>query len=377
MDPGQGKLFEIPARKRPARHSRPRPRVGRHNRPAAPKLLEVPGPFCPGCPLRDCCRAPFTEKTCTPYWGRPELGGLQALHPGFSLTYEYLDLVDGPEFSTVSASRTPDPELPIFVSQVRMRRALRGQLHSSWYAITAGQVIGKRGRPLTAAQVRSCIGLDHDKRLILLLYGSDKFLEHLWNNRERFLAELAEGGFELIVAPSYSQWEPRPRPEHLWAAKRSLWVFGRLHELGAPVIPRVCWAVPGDAIRWAEWFAENPRVSLASLDLTTYRGEAVFAEQLELLGEFDRKSGRRVSFIVNGPSKLERAAALFERVDPDRVHLTNSRAIARDGLPGTTYAEKEETEREVILAARRTAIGGRPGPLGTPAPGSEPLPAKL
>lgn len=38
---------------------------------------------------------------------------------------------------------------------------------------------------------------------------------------------------------------------------------------------------------------------------------------------------------------------------PDRVHVTNSRAIARDGLPGVSYVEKTETEKLIAQAARR------------------------
>jgi hypothetical protein len=289
-------------------------------------------------------------------WGTRKLGGRQVLHPSFSITHEYLAAVDGPEFDRVVARPLAVPELPLYVAQVRMRRALRGELHQPVYAITAGQVVGRRSRPLSAAAVRRCVGLAENQRLILLLFGKDAFLEHLWNNAKTFLPELASAGFDLIAAPSYSAWEPRPRPEHMYAMKRSLLVFEQLQKLGANAIPRLTWTVPHDARRMAEWIERNPCVTHVSLDLTTYRGQAGFDEQRELLSTFDRLTGSRLAYLVNGPSTLDRILDLYATVSVDRVHIiTNSRAIARDSAPGTSFADKETTEREIVQAARRVA----------------------
>jgi hypothetical protein len=319
------------------------------------RLFDSPGPLCNGCPLREPCGAIYSKKACLLKWGTRKLGGRQVLHPSFAITYDYLAAVDGPEFDRVVARPLAVPELPSYVAQLRMRRALRGELRQGTYAITAGQVVGKRRRPLSAAEVRRCVGLAEDQRLILLLFGKDAFLEHLWNNARTFLPELASAGFDLIAAPSYSAWEPRPRPEHMYAAKRSLLVFEQLQKLGANAIPRLTWTVPHDARRLAEWVERNPCVTHVSLDLTTYRSSASFHEQLELLGTFDRLTGSRLTYLVNGPSNLDRVLDLYATVSVDRVHITNSRAIARDSAPGTSFADKETTEREVVQAAQRVA----------------------
>jgi hypothetical protein len=318
------------------------------------QLFETAGPLCEGCPLREICGAAFTEKACRLDWGRGGLGGFQVLHPSFQITHDFLAAVGGPEFDQVSGRPASVPGLPPYIAQVRMRRALRGELRQSFYAITAGQVVGRRGKPLSAAAVRRCVGLAEDQRLILLLFGRDEFLERLWDNAATFLPELAAAGFDLITAPSYSAWEPRPRPEYLYAAKRSLLVFERLQELGANVVPRLVWTVPHDAARWAAWAEHNPCLTHFSLDLTTYRGTAAFKEQLALLADFDRLMGHRLAYLVNGPSTLDRALALYSVISPTRIHLTNSRAIARDSTPGAGFASKEATERAVVEAAQRT-----------------------
>jgi len=323
-------------------------------------LFSSPGPLCEQCRLREPCGAAYTDKACGLGWGARKLGGRQVLHPSFPITHDFIAKLGGVDFSRVVARPLVVPKLPPYIAQVRMRKALRGELHEPFYAVTAGQVVGKRRRPLTAAQVRECVGLRDEQRLVLLLFGQDLYLERLWNNAASFLPEIAAAGFDLIIAPSYSAWEPRPRPELLVAAKRSLLVFERLQELGANAVPRMVWTIPHDAERWARWVERNPCVTHAALDLTTYRGDASFDEQLSLLVHFDQLTGRKLNFLVNGPSTLGRITSLFAGVSVERVQLTNSRAIARDGAPGATFAGKEETEREIVLAARRIVRAQRP-----------------
>jgi Domain of unknown function (DUF4417) len=316
------------------------------------KLFVSEGPLCPRCPWRKDCGAMFGDKACRARWKSRTCGGRQALHPAFRITAEFLASVGGPGFESVAAQPLGVPPLPQYISLIRMRRDLRRQLRNSVYGISAGEVIGMRSKPLSAQAVRDLVGLEPDQLLVLLLFGKDKFLERLWTDRHRFLPELACGGFDLIVAPSYSLWEPRPRPEHLYALKRTLLVFKTLQELGSPVIPRVAWSVDSDAERLASWVTDNPALSHVGIDLTTYGGARAYAGQLELLKRFDRRSGTQLSYLVNGPSRLDRIQALYEAVSPERIHIANSRAIARDSAPGTSFLEKEETEERVVSVAR-------------------------
>jgi hypothetical protein len=298
----------------------------------------------------------YDDKACLSKWKAQASGGGQILNPSFPVTAEFLATVGGPSFEDIVARPAAMPHLPRSIAQIRMRKELRSQLSAPAYAITAGQVIGKRDRPLTAAEVRKMVGLGEDHLLLLLLFGYDEYLEHLWNRRTTFLPELATAGFDLIVAPSYSPWEPRPRPEFFYAAKRSLVVFSLLQELGANAIPRVTWQIPYDVERWVAWKARNPVVECVGLDLATYKGDRSFEEQLELLSTFDDQTGRRLSYIVNGPSTFDRIRRVFESAAPDRVYITNSHAIARPAEPGARFSDKLETENLVTESAARACL---------------------
>lgn len=306
------------------------------------------------------------DKACRSRWSEAREGGGQVLHPAQPVTKTFMASVGGPGFDEIAARGVEVPRLSAYLPQIRTRKALRGQLCDPVYAVTAGTVIGRRSRPLSATELRELVGLGDDQLLVLLLFGKDEYLERLWDHREKFIPALADGGFDLITAPSYSAWEPRPRPELLYAAKRSQLVYAMLQMLGAPTIPRAVWSIDHDAERFARWTNENPVVTHVALDLTTYRGEAGYLKQLELLCLFDHLTRQRLHFLVNGPSSFERILRLFEAVEPWRVSISNARAVARAAAPGTSFSEKAETERSVVLAARRTSAHRLPqirGPL--------------
>ncbi len=172
-------------------------------------------------------------------------------------------------------------------------------------------MIGRRPRPLSAPQIREMLELPDGKQIVLLaLFGHDDYLERLWNERDR-ISELAGGGFALIVAPSYSAWLPRPRPEYFWASKRSLVIFEALQRLGAPAIPRLTWTIPHDAERCARWANANPAISHVGLDLTTY-GDRGYASSWSFWGSLTRRpdgvcatssTGRRA---LSGPTACSR-----------------------------------------------------------------------
>jgi hypothetical protein len=324
--------------------------------PAALQLFKQEGPLCGGCPWRSECGAMLDDKACRSKWRAKREGGGQVLHPAQPITKDFIASVGGPSLGDAVGTPVRVPTLPSYLPQIRVRRALRGHLGDRAYAVTAGTVIGTRSRMLTAEEIRENVGLHEDQLLVLLLFGKDEFLERLWDQRETFLVQLAAGGFDLITSPSYSLWEPRPRPEHLYAMKRSHLVFSILRELGAPVVPRLGWAIEHDVARLAAWANANPTSTHFAIDLTTYRGESAYAEQLEFLRSFDRETGSRHHFLINGPSRFDRVLRLFEAVEPDRISISNARAIARDSAPGTSFAEKVETERSVIRAARRILL---------------------
>jgi hypothetical protein len=281
-----------------------------------------PGALCPGCEWLEWCGGAFTEHACRPRWGIGD-GGEYALHPRLPWTPRFLDAVNGPDYSTVQAQAVTVSELPRFLPQLRARADNGGRLDEPVYAVRAWEVLRERG-VRAADELRSLTGLRPDQQLILLLFDRDALLEQLWQDGVRIIPALARAGYDVIVAPSYSAWTPRPRPEFMYSAKRSLEVFGLLQAHGANVIPRLVWVIPHDVIRAARWVLANPAVTWIALDLTTYRDERDFEQQVEGLARFDALTGRRLRYLINGPGTVERCAELYLAAHERRVHLTSS-----------------------------------------------------
>jgi hypothetical protein len=126
--------------------------------------------------------------------------------------------------STISRrSRSFVPALPACLAQVRLLTGLGVRAHA---------VIGRRRKVLTTQALRRALSLLDFQALVLLLFDTDEILERLWNEAGALFPQIAEARFDLVVAPSYSKWSPRPRTEFLIAAKRSLEAFAILQKLG-------------------------------------------------------------------------------------------------------------------------------------------------
>jgi hypothetical protein len=250
-------------------------------------------------------------------------------------------------------------------------------LHEELYAVRAKEVIGRRAHVLTATELRQSVGLRPAQKLVLLLFDSDPILERIWEDARHLLPEIAGAGYEAVVAPSYSIWLPRPRTEFLYNVKRSLVVFQALQQMNVPAIPRVAWVVEHDVRRFAKW-ASDPALTLVALDLMTFRTDADWRRQIEGLELFDRLTGRRLRYLVNGPTTIDRFADLYCCVPARRVSITNATLAAP--APGTddgsdaeqlliptpdSYAAGREMrgrcrrQREMLFQARQIARGRR------------------
>jgi hypothetical protein len=321
------------------------------------------GPLCRGCRWFRSCGAARTEFACQDTWGRSDLGGEEVLGPGFSSTHELLDSIGGPEFD-IPISGAAVPRLPPFLPPIEIRSELRRFLTEKLYIVTTKDVVGSRKKPLSANDVRKRIGLGSDIGLGLLLFGKDKYVERLWNERENLLPLLASGGFSFIGGPSYSTYLPRPRPEFFWATKRSLITAAELQAAGGRVIPRVAWITPFDALRFAHHINQCPGVTHVVIDWTGSRDEGEWDRQLANLRHFDRATGKRLAYIINGPSRLERFEALFRIVTPGRVCLTGS-VLAQPPRPGRRPAGvpvkadiflREVANRRVLIRRARLRL---------------------
>jgi hypothetical protein len=244
------------------------------------------------------------------------------MHPKVAKTHLLMAEVRGPSLERIQAAPNVIPELSLYLPQIRNRSEYRGYLHEPAYGVRLGAVLLSR-RIRSAASLRELAGLQPDQKLVLLLFGGDPKLERLWADRTRLLPQIAQAGYDLVVAPSYSAWLDRPRPEMMFNTKRSLVVFEALQRAGATVIPRVAWLTRHDLIRIASWLSNNPAVDWVALDWMTYKAELP-TEQITWLAELDERLDRRLRFLINGPTDGDRCARIFDAVDPRRTCITNA-----------------------------------------------------
>jgi hypothetical protein len=199
---------------------------------------------------------------------------------------------------------------------------------------------------------------------VLVLFDSDAALERIWNARA-FL-EIAHAGYDAVVAPSYSAWTPRPRPEMLVSARRSLVYYGMLLDAGVNAIPRLVWEIEHDVERAARWVEANPTVTVAALDMQTYRAGSAWEHQLEGLARFDNLTNRRITYFVNGPTTAGRFKTLFDLTSPERIRVTNAttqtglrpsrrfgRGFVSSSRPGARFEEQVDWQNALLTTARR------------------------
>jgi hypothetical protein len=314
------------------------------------------GPLCPNCRWFRSCGASRTEFACQGIWGPSELGGEEVLHPGFLSTHQLLDSIGGPDLD-MPIDGAPFRDLPPFLPPVEIRSDLRGHLSEDLYIVTTKEVVGSRIDPLSAAALRERLGLGDQVGLGLLLFGKDKYVERVWNEREKLVPALAAGGFTFVSGPSYSTYLPRPRPEFFWATKRSLITEVELESAGASVVPRVAWVTPFDALRHAHYINQCETVTRVAIDWTGSRGRHEWNRQLANLLLFDQATQGRLRYLINGPSRLDRYEELFRVVDSSRICLTGS-VLAQPPGPEMRFTDtpvKAEIFRREI-ANRRVMI---------------------
>jgi hypothetical protein len=333
-----------------------------------PRLFDpLTGTLCADCPRLGVCGAAGSEHACRSIARTLEECGPGVLHPSDPATDMYLRSVDGPGFDTVTAEPVTVADLPQYLPQVRTRSVLAGALDEPVYAVRVDVVIGRRARVLPAADLKNRVGLQPTQKLVLLLFGQDNVLERLWNDGHALLPQIAAAGYDLVVAPSYSTWTPRPRTEHLYNLKRSLIFYRALQQLGVSAVPRLAWVVEQDIRRYAAWVLANPAVELVGLDWTTYRGDTDWWGQMAGLGLLDRLTGRRLRYLINGPTTSSRHADIFTRLGSGRVCLTSSTlappppegdhqsSLGVGGRTVTTFEGRCAVQRRLIAEGERIA----------------------
>ncbi len=100
------------------------------------------------------------------------------------------------------------------VSSALLVQSYTDPLEVPWVALHGGRAFGLTGRHLTPKHrrpLREVHRLAPTTRLALQFYVEDRVLEGLWANWGRVIRQIAELGFDLILAPSHSVWRDAPR----------------------------------------------------------------------------------------------------------------------------------------------------------------------
>lgn len=276
---------------------------------------------CPSCPLRKRCPAVMTDHACVEL--EKVTGGPAVSHPDKVGSLEELAALGGPGYKDVVPLPVPRLLASPYTPQPRAERAYRGYLPEDLYIIRARDVLRKDGI-LSAAEMRELLDLDANVRLVLILFDEDELLERIWEQGMKLVKQFGRAGYEAIVAPSFSTYTPRPHTEFMINSKRSMLYFRLLQAAGAHAIPRIAWIVSGNAEDLGNWAREHPAVETFALDLSTYRSSKDWRNQLEGLQIFDAISGRRATYLINGPTVGPRYEQLFEIVEPKRLAITNA-----------------------------------------------------
>jgi hypothetical protein len=253
--------------------------------------------------------------------------GLEALHPGRDDFEAVFRRVGGVGFDDIVAY--PIDEIPLGANfpQIRWRTKLCIGVRDLPLVGVRLSEVTLRGRVRSADELREHTSLSAETQVVLLLFDHDELLERLADRWEQSVAEIAAGGYALVLPPSFSLWERGRRPDNLLSLRRSKLALARLQDAGVNAIARVGWVEMRDVERLAEWVLANPAVETVALDLMTYK-EKSFDHAVSLLSQFDRLTGERLRYIINGVLAASKIVALYLAVAPDRITVTEA-TVAR------------------------------------------------
>jgi hypothetical protein len=270
-----------------------------------------------------------------------------------------LDDLGGAGFADIKASASVGLDLPLYTPQARNERALNGYLHGDIYFLRVSAVL-RRDHVLSAEEMRARLGLSSEVRLFLLMFDRDRILEATWERGLRLIEQISAASYDGVICPSFSTYWPRPATEFLINSKRSLIYFAVLQSRGGRAIPRVAWMTAEDAIRFGLWIQENPLIDAVAIDLSTYRRAEDWREQMEGLELFDRLTGERLTYLINGASVERRCLELFSLLGIDRTRITNATTQARinprrlrstDNQVGVTFAARLSKRQGIVETA--------------------------
>lgn len=155
-------------------------------------------------------------------------------------------------------------------------------------------------------------------------YGEDPLVEAFWSlrRRDRLIEQIADQGWDLVLACNYSIYGNWPRIEHLINMRRSLLLATEFAEAGLPTVPNVYWFRLEDLERWAEWIAEASPPAIAINAQTMRTGADWDSWLLPGLHWLAAHIPADLPVIITGLSRPDRIGTATELLG-DRMTLLN------------------------------------------------------
>ncbi|MDP1806414.1 MAG: DUF4417 domain-containing protein [Acidimicrobiales bacterium] len=208
------------------------------------------------------------------------------------------------------------------------------------------------------------LGLAPGQLAVLVGYGEDPLVEALWSDRHSLIPQIAEQGWDLVLAPNYSMYANQPRTEHLLNFRRNLLIATELADAGVAAVPNLYWFRKEDLDRYLSWL-EDTRPAAVAINLQTFRTDEDW-EVMALPGLTYLALGipRDLVVIVAGSSRVDRIGALVELFGTRlRLVAQNAQAYARHGALMTAEGRVDRQARaEDLFAANvRFYAGLLPG----------------
>jgi hypothetical protein len=183
-------------------------------------------------------------------------------------------------------------------------------------------------------------------------YGEDPLVEALWSERHSLIPQIAEQGWDLVLAPNYSMYANQPRTEHLLNFRRNLLIATELADAGVAAVPNLYWFRKEDLDRYLSWL-EDTRPAAVAINLQTFRTDEDW-EVMALPGLTYLALGipRDLVVIVAGSSRVDRIGALVELFGTRlRLVAQNAQAYARHGALMTAEGRVDRQARAEDLFA--------------------------
>lgn len=302
--------------------------------PRGTMQFEIAAPTrCPKCRLAPVCGAEGTAHECPPESAK-RVGGEYSLSihdpnlKRFEKALRGLTLCDVE--ITQSAHRL---ELPFYVAELKFDSRLNGIRPRSVFAVRLGAVMTKSGTIKRVPDVQAHLGLPASTKMLLLCTDEDDLLEEFDRHSPRIIHDCIQAGYAAFVAPSFSTYDNRDRPEYLVNTKRSLVSTQAFCEMGALAIPPIGLNIESDARRFASWILRNPGIHTVALDLMNEFKQHKL-DTLPIARLLDKLTGGRLRFVVVGASSASSFEQVFSYLDPRRVVLTNASTATVPPLPG-------------------------------------------